>query len=78
MFVDTGTADWDLMGSIGHELRHAVEVLSNARVTSHKAMAQFYFMNGRVSSGNFETDAAIKTGFAIRAEVRKALRTETR
>jgi hypothetical protein len=29
--VDTRKAGWDLMGSIGHGLRHAVEVLGDCR-----------------------------------------------
>jgi hypothetical protein len=29
--VDTRKADWDLMGSIGHELRHTIEVLNNPK-----------------------------------------------
>lgn len=40
--VDTGKEGWDLMGSIGHELRHAVEVLGNPKVTSNAAMYFFY------------------------------------
>src|SRR5262245_54343485 len=40
--VDTDTADWNLMGSIGHELQHAVEVLSSPSVTNTKALYLFY------------------------------------
>ena len=29
--IDTRRADWDYMGSIGHELHHAIEVLSDAQ-----------------------------------------------
>jgi hypothetical protein len=36
--VHTGVADVDQMGSIGHELRHAIEVLSDRTVTSGVAM----------------------------------------
>jgi hypothetical protein len=39
--VDTHRADCDLMGSIGHELRHTIEVLSDRTVTSSAAM---YFL----------------------------------
>ena len=49
--VNTGEADWDLMGSIGHELRHTIEV------------------GGFLKP--FETDAAVETGAAVRAEVQK-------
>jgi hypothetical protein len=28
VLVDTRKADWDLMGSVGHELRHTIEVIA--------------------------------------------------
>jgi hypothetical protein len=74
--VDTQRADWDLMGSIGHELHHSIEVLSDRRVTSNLAVVQFFRTEGKVTNGTFETGAAINAGFAVRAEVREALRTE--
>ena len=73
--VDTQRPDWDLMGSIGHELHHATEVLSDRRVTSNLAVVQFFRTEGRVTNGTFETGAAVDAGFAVRAEVREALRT---
>jgi hypothetical protein len=70
--VDTGKADWDLMGSIGHELRHAVEVLSNPKVTNNAAMYHFYSRTGRRATvSSFETDAAVEAGNAVRSEVRQ-------
>ena len=36
--VDTGAADVDLMGSIGHGLQHAVEALSDRTVTNGATM----------------------------------------
>jgi len=74
--VDTQRPDWDLMGSIGHELHHATEVLSDRRVTSNLAVVQFFRTEGKVTNGSLETGAAIKAGFAVRAEVREALRTD--
>ena len=74
--VDTQRPDWDLMGSIGHELHHATEVLSDRRVTSNLAVVQFFRTEGTVTNGTFETGAAVKAGFAVRAELREALRTE--
>lgn len=72
ILVDTQKSDWDLMGSIGHELRHAVEVLSEPGL-SDGAIRFFY---KRTSSSTrdafaFETAAAIDTGEAVRAEVRR-------
>jgi hypothetical protein len=70
--VDTRKADWDLMGSIGHELRHAVEVLGSAAVTSSDALYMFYERNGmHASNGMHETLAALDAGNAVRDEVRR-------
>ena len=68
--VDTKKADWDLMGSIGHELQHAIEVLSNPAVTNNAAIYFFYEQAVPKSSGRFETAAAIQVGERVRAEVR--------
>ena len=69
--VDTRRADWDLMGSIGHELRHAVEVLGNPRITNTISMHFFYEREGRRAPVGFETRAAIQAGNRVRAEVRR-------
>lgn len=70
--VDTRKADWDLMGSVGHELRHAVEVLGNPTVTSNTAMYFFYSRVGRRrTTTSFETKAAVEAGHAVRDEVRR-------
>jgi hypothetical protein len=59
------------MGSIGHELRHAIEVVGDPTVTSNSAMYFFYLAHGtRDGSKAFETRAATDTGNAVRAEVR--------
>ena len=69
--VDTRKAEWDLMGSIGHELRHAIEVAGDPTVTSNSAMYFFYVAHGtRGGRKAFETRAATDTGNAVRAEVR--------
>jgi hypothetical protein len=70
--VDTRKAGWDLMGSIGHELRHAVEVLGDPTVTSNAAMYFFYTRTGRRGTTSaFETNAAVEAGNAVRNEVRR-------
>jgi hypothetical protein len=70
--VDTRKADWDLMGSVGHELRHAVEVLGDPKVTSDAAMYFFYVRHGRRGTkSSFETTAAVEAGHAVRSEVRR-------
>ena len=69
--VDTKKADWDLMGSIAHELQHAVEVLGNPAVISTRAMHFFYQREGRLIGNVFETAAAIRAGNDVRAEARR-------
>jgi hypothetical protein len=70
--VDVRKADHDLMGSIGHELRHVVEVLGDPTVTSRAALFFFYKREGYTGlTGTFETKAAVEAGDAVRSEVRK-------
>ena len=72
IWVDTRTVDAEFMGLIGHELRHAIEVLSDPAVTSGHALSNFYQRHGsRSAEGRFETQAAIEAGTAVSAEVRK-------
>lgn len=68
--VDAHMADRDLMGSIGHELRHAVEVLGDPRVTNAATLYFFYLREGyRGTPRAFETRAAVQTGERVRHEV---------
>ena len=60
--------DCDLVASIGHELQHALEVLSNPAIRSHP---QFFFFFDRVGARNenrFETKAALRIGLTIAEE----------
>jgi hypothetical protein len=67
--IDPRKMDRDLMGSIGHELQHALEVLSHPSIRSGSAMILLYNKEGSKEGGHFETDAAIKAGRAVRAEL---------
>jgi hypothetical protein len=69
--VDEHKADWDLMGSIGHELQHAMEVLANPSITSTLAMHAFYRREGRRIGRVFETAAAVRIGNEVRSEARR-------
>ena len=69
--VDVKRPDWDLMGSIAHELQHAVEVLSDPSVRSNAAIYLFYRRAGETSGDRFETPAAIRAGDAVRREARR-------
>ena len=72
ILVDPRKADRDLMGSIGHELQHAVEVLSHRSVRSYDAMILLFKKMCDGCGRRFETDAAIATGNAVRAELRNS------
>jgi hypothetical protein len=76
--IDSGRADWAYMESIGHELRHAIEVLSAPKVTNDDAMFWFFKNEGLTRGANFETKAAIDAGWAVRDEMREAHRSESR
>jgi hypothetical protein len=69
--VDTRKADWDLMGSIGHELRHTIEVIGAPRVRDNASKHFFYEQIGtRGTATARETQAAVDAGNTVRAEVR--------
>jgi hypothetical protein len=73
ILIDMRQKPPDLMGSIGHELRHAIEVLENSSLVD---TAGFYLLyaKGSVSDGRpFETRAAIDAGFAVRNEIESSL-----
>jgi hypothetical protein len=67
--IDPRKVDRDLMGSIGHELQHALEVLSHSSIRSGRAMMLLYKREGSEEGGHFETDAAVNAGNAVRDEL---------
>jgi hypothetical protein len=69
ILVDPRKSDRDLMGSIGHELQHAVEVLGNPTIRDNRAMVLFYKQMCDGCGLRFETDAAIRAGDAVRGEL---------
>jgi hypothetical protein len=59
------------MGSIGHELQHAAEVLADPSITDNRKLFFFFHRQGPGGEdGRFETSAAIQAGIDIRAELR--------
>ena len=58
----------DLTGSLGHELEHAVEVLTESSVTSTASLLAFYQGDGRNGARSFETSAAVDAGLAVARE----------
>ena len=77
--IDVRMADLDLMASIGHGLRHTIEVLDAPEVTNGTTMFWFYLREGRIeTAGAFDTVAAVKAGDAVHAEVRAFRRARRR
>jgi hypothetical protein len=71
--VEMRQADWDLIGSIGHELRHALEALADRTVVDGASLFMFYVRLGSGSEmrrSRFETIEAIEAGEAVRYEFR--------
>jgi hypothetical protein len=58
----------DLIGSIGHELQHAVEVLREARIRSNQQVYHFFMQVGPTGWERFETAEAIRIGLDIAHE----------
>jgi hypothetical protein len=64
--------DWDLMGSIGHELRHTLEVIAEPSVRSDAARFFLYERIGRHETSRVrETQAATDAGATVRSELLK-------
>lgn len=70
--VDIRKADWDLMGSIGHELRHTIEVIGAPNVRSNASKFFLYQQIGTLGTPTArETQAAVDAGNTVRDEVRR-------
>jgi hypothetical protein len=77
VLVDPTRSEVETMGSIGHELWHAIEVLtSDPPVTTNAAMVFFFRQFG--DGIRFETAEAKKVGVAVFDEVRAARNRERR
>ena len=78
VLVDTRRNSTDIKASIAHELQHAIEVLGQPDLTTGADLFFFYDAARRTMSGAtlrgavFETDAAVRVGDAVRAELKAA------
>jgi hypothetical protein len=70
ILVETRAADRDLMASIGHEMQHAVEVLSYRSVNTTSEMILLYKRICDVCGPFIETNAAVRAGNMVRDELR--------
>jgi hypothetical protein len=62
--------DVDVMGSLGHELQHAIEVLSEPAVTNGVTMFNYLKRMAPTDGNRFETTAAVSVGNAVIDELR--------
>jgi hypothetical protein len=58
----------ELIGSIAHELQHALEALSNPNVRSSFGLSSFFHQIGPEGPRRFETPEAIQVGLAVEKE----------
>jgi hypothetical protein len=71
--IDRRSRNEEVMASIGHELQHAIEILSERRIRSGAEIYLHFRGSGHAYTiGHaFETEAAIAAGNAVRTEVKK-------
>ena len=58
----------ELMGSIGHELQHALEALGNPNVRTSFGLSSFFHQIGPEGPRRFETPEAIQVGLRVEKE----------
>jgi len=67
----------DLIATIGHELQHAVEVLSHPHVDTNSKMLLWYMNESAIhAGGHFETAAAVSAGDQVGLELSRTRSTE--
>jgi hypothetical protein len=69
VIVNLATDVIELMATIGHELRHALEILSEPGVRTAEQAYLYYAREAPTVRDAFETAAAIRVGTAVRAEL---------
>jgi hypothetical protein len=66
--ASTSNGRLDLIGTIGHELWHALEVLADRTLDTTEAIFQFYAREAPTIRNSFETTAAVAIGGRVRRE----------
>jgi hypothetical protein len=64
-----GTSDTEVVSSIGHELQHSVEALSEPTTVDSLGLYNFFSRTTLLHGERFETVAAIQAGDAVRREL---------
>ena len=70
ILVDSTSDLVALIATIGHELRHAIELLTDPAVRTMAAAYNYYAREFPNSGRAFETDAAIRTGGRVERELK--------
>ena len=74
--IDERRKDHDLMVSIAHELKHAIELLSDPTIIDSTSAQNFYHRGAAPKElYSFETEAAIETELRVDKELREWART---
>lgn len=68
--VDSRLKDCELIEGIGHELQHAIEILSDTHVKDGKDAYSLFQRLGPTDSGRFETPEALHVGELVGDECR--------
>ncbi len=63
-------SDLDVMASLGHELQHAVEALSEPGITDSVRLYNFFGRLSPTAGDRFETKAALRVGNDVHNELR--------
>jgi hypothetical protein len=69
VLVNLATDVIELMATIGHELRHALEILAEPDVRTTQQAYMFYAREAPTMRTAFETPAAIEAGLAVRHDL---------
>ena len=64
-----GSSDTDFLSSIGHELQHSVEALSEPATVNSVGVFNYFSRVGTYGNNRFETVEAIHAGDAVRREL---------
>jgi hypothetical protein len=77
--IDLARDRASIVAALGHELQHAIEVLKEPGIRSNAQMYLFYDRlvgspSARLGQLEFETEAAINVGLAVRAEYEASAR----
>ena len=69
ILIDNMRGVSSLIATIGHELQHAIELLTEPAVRTMSAAYNYYLREAPTSRDVFETTAAIQVGVAVEAEL---------